>query len=153
METLVLPLKKTDKTLIDKAICCIDITENTIYYEDSSVIKYDNALELCRQLKLKNSDYEYVWHNFCRGSRDDNKARYLVNFKLIQNIYSSTNYYNVTDYDNLTSKQNLRIAFKRTFMRSGDIRCTVDFDNNYISSFTDSMMRVLGYNPFNLNLL
>ena len=29
----------------------------------------------------------------------------------------------------------------------------VDFDNNYINSFTDSMMRVLGYNPFNLNLL
>ena len=131
METLVLPLKKTDKTLIDKAICCIDITENTIYYEDSSVIKYDNALELCRQLKLKNSDYEYVWHNFCRGSRDDNKARYLINFKLIQNLYYTTNYYNVTDYGNLTSKQNLSIAFKRTFMRSGDVIKTINYIKNF----------------------
>ena len=102
METLVLPLKKTNKTMIDKAICCIDITENTIYYEDSSVIKCDNALELCRQLKQKNADYEYVWHIFCRGSRDDNKARYLINFKLIQNIYYSSLLYNVTDYYNVT---------------------------------------------------
>ena len=156
METLVLPLKKmvkTSRTSIDKAICCIDISENTIYYADSSIIKCDNALELCRHLKLKNSDYEYVWHNFCIGSHNDNNARYLVNFKLIQNIYGFTNYYNVNDYDNLISKQNLTIAFKRHGDIRCTVRCTVDFDNNYITSFTDSMTRVLGYNPFNINML
>lgn len=153
MKPLVLPIKKTTKTSItsiNEAICCIDISENIIYYADSSAVKCENALDLCRHLKQENSDYEYVWHNFCLHSHADINARYLVNFKLIQHIYCFKNYYNVNEHDNLMSKQNITVAFKHN---GGKFRCTLDFDNNYIASFTDSMTRVLGYNPFNVSIL